>query len=215
MTADFEFDASILSKIDEHKSTQDLTNALAFKLITSRDGVTFIFDLLALAALKRSLALQTGFRQMIVERNSICAGALLRLQLDTSIRMYGAWLVRDADEYAEKVLRGEKISGIRTVSGEKLTDRFLANELGKKYPWVPKLYDACCEYVHFSSLHISALFDGIDQENAVAHVKVSHIDSDLPDSYYIGALVDSISCTTILHELVYARIDQRESVPSS
>lgn len=212
MPANLEFSESVHRKIDEHSKLLESTYDIGLRLMSSRNGDIFTFDVLVMAALKRSAALQSGFREMILARNMICAGAILRLQLDTSLRMYGAWLVEDADEFASRILHGEKINAIRSGSGEKLTDRFLVESLAKEYPWVTALYEVCCDYVHFSSLHMWASSDGVDRENAVARVKISHVDRDLPDEYYVGSLVDSMSCTKILHELVEARIDQRQMV---
>ena len=214
MEATLEFDRSVLAKLEEHNGLQNQTLDVTHRLMTSHNGDVFTFDILALAALKRSVALQSGFRAMILARNMICAGAILRLQLDTSLRMYGAWLVNDADDYAGRILRGERIQNIRDSAGQKLTDRYLVTALAKKYSWVPSLYEVSCDYVHFSKMHISAAFDGADRDTEVAHVKISHHDRELPQSHYFGALVDSMSCTKILNELIEARIAQRESCVS-
>lgn len=204
---------SVVKRLRDHEKLQEATYRLTHRLFHSRDGEIFAFDLLIIAALKRSVALQSGFRQMIAARNMICAGSILRLQLDTTIRMHGAWIVDDADDFAARVLRHEQIRNIRDSKHQKMTDRYLVESLSKEYHWIPTLYETCCDYVHLSHVHISSAFDGADVKNAIAHVKISPEDRDLPDSHYLGAVADSMSCTKILHELVEARIDQRETTP--
>lgn len=53
-------------------------------------GALYGMDLLAFGALNRSKAHIAGFRALIGQRNLICAGALLRLQLDTAMRFFAA-----------------------------------------------------------------------------------------------------------------------------
>src|SRR5271166_6984000 len=63
-------------------------------------------DLLATAALNRSLAQCSGFRALIEARNYICAASILRLQIDTALRFFAAFLVDNPHEFAGSVLKG-------------------------------------------------------------------------------------------------------------
>src|SRR4051794_3184007 len=51
-------------------------------------GAVSISDFILLGAVKRMLALSDGFRGHIRQKNFTCAAALLRLQLDTALRLH-------------------------------------------------------------------------------------------------------------------------------
>src|SRR5271166_5275879 len=55
---------------------------------------------------RRALAQSSAFRQMIVSRNSIVASSILRLQLDTVLRLYAIFWVADPEYFAREVFKG-------------------------------------------------------------------------------------------------------------
>ena len=72
-------------------------------------GAIYGMDLLAYGALNRSKAHLSGFCRLIRDRNLVCAGAVLRLQLDTALRFSAAWLVENPHAFAIAVLEGQHI----------------------------------------------------------------------------------------------------------
>ena len=76
-------------------------------------GAMYGMDLLAAGALNRSKCHLAGFRSLLMARNLICAGALLRLQLDTALRFYAAFLVEEPHDFALAVLGGERVRDIK------------------------------------------------------------------------------------------------------
>jgi hypothetical protein len=54
-------------------------------------------DLLAVAAMNRSLCLISGFRTLIASKNFISAAPLLRLQIDNCLRFFAAELAPSPD----------------------------------------------------------------------------------------------------------------------
>ena len=47
---------------------------------------------------RRALALSSGFRLMVEHRNSLCALPIVRMQLDTSLRLYAGFFVTASSE---------------------------------------------------------------------------------------------------------------------
>jgi hypothetical protein len=86
------------------------------------DSALYISDFIIIGALKRTLALSDGFRGHIRNRNFTCAGALLRLQLDTALRLYAANLSASSQKYAEAVFKGERVDRLKDKDGKRLTD---------------------------------------------------------------------------------------------
>jgi hypothetical protein len=153
-------------------------------------GAYYGMDLLAAGALNRSLAHAAGFRTLLQAKNLICAGALLRLQLDTAMRLYAAFLVAQPHDFAVAVLRGERIRDIKDRDGKKMTDAYLAQKLGEEFPWVPRVYERTSGYVHLSSTHLLSTLSMAAEASTNDRrltIKISAEDKDLPDAIYIEA----------------------------
>jgi hypothetical protein len=75
---------------------------LGKQMFNAFGGALYGMDLLAAGALNRSKAHIAGFRQLIEAKNLICAGALLRLQLDTALRFHAAFLVEQPHDFGAR-----------------------------------------------------------------------------------------------------------------
>jgi hypothetical protein len=152
-------------------------------------GALYPMDILATGALNRTLALLSGFARMIEERNLICAGALLRLQVDTALRFYAAFRVTSPHEFATSVLNGVPVSDLKDSEGHRLTDRFLVKSLAPDYHWLPRVYRETSGYVHLSEKHLLAPFSPAPNgESRTLRTQVSAEDKPLPDAVYIEAM---------------------------
>ena len=117
-------------------------------------GALYSMDLLAAGALNRSKAHIAGFRQLVEVKNLICAGALLRLQLDTALRFHAAFLVEQPHEFALAVLGGQQVRDLKDRDSRKMTDAYLVEKLGQQFDWVPRVYERTSGYVHLSATHL-------------------------------------------------------------
>ena len=169
-------------------------------------GALYGLDLLAFGALNRSKAHIAGFRSLLRERNLLCAGALLRLQIDTALRFFAASLVESPHGFAIDVLSGKQIRDIRDRSGKRLTDAYLVSRLGEEYEWIPRVYERTSGYVHFSATHIMAALSPTEDpaDSTGIEMKISAIDKPLPESLYIEACDAFCSSTEVLLEYVRA-----------
>lgn len=94
-------------------------------LMAADDGNFYPLDLLAFAAIKRSMSLQSAMLSLIRDNNYFSAASLLRLQIDSCMRFYAVFLVDDPHDLATMVLSGEKISNIKDRNGNKMRDAFI------------------------------------------------------------------------------------------
>src|SRR5690606_24875687 len=92
---------SILKKIDEER---DRHLSLGKAILEADEDKLFFLDLLAIAALNRSLSNSTAFTRLVRVKNYLVAASLVRLQLDTFLRFFASYLVRDPHEFAKSVL---------------------------------------------------------------------------------------------------------------
>jgi hypothetical protein len=167
------------------------------------DPTLYVADFVIYGALKRTLSLSDGFRGHIRERNFTCAGALLRLQLDTALRLYAAKLHRNPFAYAEAVFHGKPINRLKDRHGEKMTDSYLAKRMSKEFPWVKKMYEELCDFIHFSNRHIFAAFEAsgtLDRNQRTVKLTIGAKDPPRPETDYfeiVDAYLETMRVTLL------------------
>jgi|SRR5580704_8111964 hypothetical protein len=147
-----------------------------------------IADFILIASLKRTLALSSGFRSLIEARNFTSAAALLRLQLDTALRLYAAALYSHPEAYARAVFEGKPVDKLKDRDGNRLTDRYLAKKLSEKHPWVEEIYRNLCDFIHFSNRHLFTSVAKLDEQEQTVHMLISQQDPPKPDEAYFEIL---------------------------
>jgi hypothetical protein len=183
-------DESIATSLTRLKALEEEHLRLAEAMTEAYGGALYWMDLFAYGALNRSKAQLAGFTQLIRARNLVCAGALLRLQLDTALRFSAAWLVQDPHAFALAVMRGTRVRDLADRTGRKMTDAYLVQCLSRQFDWVSRVYERTSGYVHLSDVHLLSAVTGSEEEgeHRVLRVKISEIDKPLPSSLYVEAI---------------------------
>jgi hypothetical protein len=112
----------------------------------------------------RTLVQTRAFKQCVEDRNSLVATALLRLQLDTALRLYALFWVTDPNTFSEEVFKGVQIDRLKAADGKQMKDKYLRDKLVVRYPWVETVYKQTSGSIHFSSRHILEAFEINDAE---------------------------------------------------
>ncbi len=120
------------------------------------DKRLFISDLLYIAAINRSFSLHRGFCDLIESENFNSAAPLIRLQLDNCLRLVALDFVPDRGKFVVDVFSGKQINKMKSATGEKLTDRYLCEQVAKQHSWIHTIYEEASDFVHLSDKHISA-----------------------------------------------------------
>lgn len=179
-------------------------------MIKTYGGAIYSMDFLVAAALNRTRANIKAFIQLIRDRNLVIAGALLRIQIDTALRVSAAFLVDDPHGFANRVLQGDRIDRINDRNGARLTDRSLVNALSPDFPWLERVYEKTSGYIHLSGTHIHHIFNNI-QEDGHFQIKVAEMDRDLPDELYTEAIEAFFESIQILFKYVDGWIFTKEN----
>jgi hypothetical protein len=176
---------------------------LAKNMVEAYDGAMYSIDLLISGALNRSLALSDGFKSLVNSKNLICAGAILRLQVDTAIRIFAGTLVNDTNKFVSEVLKGKHIRNMKDRDGNRMTDRYLVEKLSDEYSWLPNVYDKTSSYIHLSDTHLFASVQSVKKDKRTLSVKISPVDRDeIPEKLYIEAVEAFIASTEIIIRFV-------------
>ena len=159
-----------------------------FMKAAQSDPSMYVSDFIIFGALKRTLALSEGFRSHIRERNFTCAGALLRLQLDTALRLHAARLSGNPEAYAKAVFEGQRVDRLKDRDGNRMTDSYLAQKLSEEHPWVKRAYEGLCDFIHFSNRHFFTSIANLNSEERIVHFQISAKDPPRPESDYFESV---------------------------
>jgi hypothetical protein len=133
---------------------------------------------------RRALAQSVAFRQMIVDRNSLVALSIIRMQLDTVLRLYALFWVDDPEVFATRVFEGAQINKLKAKDGQLLTDRYLRDRLVSRNNWIPAVYEETSGYIHFSNRHMKAALRVIDESSGRLEIQIGPRDLERPIGYY-------------------------------
>ena len=95
---------------------------------------------------------------MIEQRNSFCAFAIVRMQIDTVLRLHAGSLVTDHQKFCHDVLGGEQINHLMSDDGSPMTDRYLRKQVAKQHPGIDAVYEVTSGDIHFSHRAIQNTF---------------------------------------------------------
>lgn len=177
--------------VDEH-------NKMGMKILKAAGGKLYPLDLLTIAVMNRSVALLTGFCDLLEKRNFVAAAPLLRMQLDNLLRFHAAWLVDKPHDFAMSVFQGERIRDLKDRNGKKMTDAYLVGELSKQHPGLSSIYEHTSGYVHLSEKHIFNSMTAKKGPGQEFNMKISAIDGFVPKEIYLEAMQAFLKITGIL-----------------
>lgn len=156
----------LLTELDE--KTKILTQLGKTSLLTPPGFYTF--DIFVNGLLNRSVNLLRGFTSLMRDKNFIAAAPLVRLHLDSLLRLFAPQLIGyNIDEFALKVIGGTPIRQIKDKDNQKLNDARLVEKISEIEPfkWVKKVYDTGNSYVHYSDQLIFASMKATGEERMV------------------------------------------------
>lgn len=149
-----------------------------------------------LAAINKTASLTHAFCALTRAKNTLAAAALIRLQLDTAMRMFGLSLVDDLEGTGTRLMNDESYRKLRSRDSELLSDAFLHRKLNEHYPGLSEVYEATSSYVHLSAAHIKT---GLSERPGTPTLffHLNGTDDSRPDEWF-AEIVDSFDQATHL-----------------
>jgi hypothetical protein len=154
-------------------------------------------DFFVIGAVRRVLAQARGFRDLIAAKNFPCAAAILRMQLDTAMRINALFLVEDMNGCCNALLDGARFNTLKGADGKKLSDAYLRAKLADTYPWVSSVYEQTSDFVHLSGRHLWSSIVSADDETRTAYFLIGGSDPPRSDAVYFE-IVDTFFDATKL-----------------
>lgn len=152
-----------------------------------------IFDMFLIAILNRTINLNKAFTSLMRNNNFIAAAPLVRINLDSLMRMYAATISEyDMNSFASKVMAGDFIRKMKVKdSSEKMTDAYLVEKLSKisGMEWVTQVYSAGNSFVHFGDKVIFSSQKIADEKEKLVNFSIGFHDSFIAEGEKIGAII--------------------------
>lgn len=185
----------LLKLEDVFQETRNQYLSIAKEMIGDKLLITdFYFS----AAIDQGIRLMDGMLPMLEQRNLTCAAALLRMQIDTCLRTYAAFIADDLDAFMDGYIAGEKIGKFKDDRGNKMKDWYLKKRLSEHFRNIDADYNLASGFVHFS-------------HNAFQMITRTHDDYKI--SFFVGSDVPE-DVNQFLYEtgqtsIQYCRLHQR------
>lgn len=111
-------------------------------------------DFVMFGMIERNIALLDSFPYLVKTKNFHSLAPLLRVQLDSLLRLYAFQLVENQDELSRHILNGQSLRRFEDRHKKRLTDNRLVESISKELPWVRPVYEKLSGWVHFSGQHV-------------------------------------------------------------
>jgi len=151
------------------------------------------FDFLLIAALNRTVNISKAYTTLIRDNNFIAAAPLVRINIDTLLRLYASIISEyDRNTFASKVMGGELIKKMKLNGTKKdLRDDTLYLELSKieGMEWVTDIYKAGSSFIHLEKSHIFSSLKIADEKERTINMSIGFHDAFIPESEKFGSAV--------------------------
>lgn len=119
-------------------------------------------EVIMATALQRSRHLLEAYIPMLVQRNLSAGSALIRMQLDSVMRVNAVFLVSDPLVLWDVIRTDRPWSSIVDRDGNQLRDGYLHQKLSERFDWASDVYSRMSGYVHLSRPHLEATASGTE-----------------------------------------------------
>lgn len=155
----------------------------------------------ALAAIKKTASITHAFCTLVRAKNTLSAAALVRLQLDTAMRIFGLTLVADVESAGTWLMNDKSYRKLKARTGEALSDAFLHRKLDEKYPGLSEAYEAASAYVHLSGRHIkTGLWS--QKGSSILFFHLNGTDDARPNDWFADIIDSFDQATKLTAELI-------------
>jgi hypothetical protein len=96
---------------------------------------------------------------------------------------------------------GKRIKDFKDKSGKLMTDSHLVAQISKQYPWIKKVYETTCGYIHLSDKHIFQAVESTDGDRTFVF-KMSNSDEHIDDESFVEAIEAFCAATKVFHDYV-------------
>lgn len=186
--------------------------SIGSKMMNTKCKSVYNMDFIIMAIVKRSISISSAIKILVDNFNMTCARALVRMQLDTVLRLSAFWLSKDRNQMAKDVFDGMQINKMKDVDGNKMTDSYLVKKLGEFFTWIPIVYKFTSGYIHFSERHIFDPIINMNEEDKTISLKIDEFDTKFQESSWLEITKCANDCLSIIKYWLNDYAKERNSI---
>lgn len=126
----------------------------------------------------RTISLNRAFLTLTQVNNYSAAISLIRLQIDSCLRLFALTLVSDWRVFYDEVMKGTEIRNLKDREGNKMTDNYLVTKYDEIENGFKLLYKNTCGFIHFSDSHIklNTKFESVSDSTFPTRISIGDVD---------------------------------------
>lgn len=133
------------------------------EMLSVEGSKLYTHDFFFIGVLNRSIALIDASLILTSRWNFVAAAPLIRLHLDTLLRLSYWRSIKNPDAFIRQILEGKQVNQIKDKEGIRLTDARLREYTRSIFPQVDNVYEETSRLVHFSDKHVFTCIEALDE----------------------------------------------------
>ncbi len=170
------------------------------EMLSAAGGKFYIPDMFFVGVLDRSINLIDAIVVLTSRWNFVAAGPLIRLHLDTLLRLSYLRTTENHDTFILQILEGKQVNRIKDEKGRNLTDTRLCDYARSIFPQVDNVYKEASRLIHFSDKHVFTCIEALDETDRIAGFSIGKGLSRWSEKDILSLL----ECTTAITEVILA-----------
>ena len=170
------------------------------EMLAIGEGRLYTHDMFFIGVLNRSINLIDGILVLTSRWNFVAAGPLIRLHLDTLLRLSYWRTIKNPDPFIRQILEGKQVNKIKDEKGRRLTDARLRDYTRSIFPQVDNVYKVISSLIHFSDKHVFSCIEAIDETGRVASFSIGKGYSKWTEKDILSLL----ECAIVITEAILA-----------
>lgn len=183
---------------------------LTRRFLAAAGGSLYSIDMLLATCMSRSYSIVDGFLDAFDSWNPIVAAPLLRMQIDTLVRVSYVARVERSEEVARYLLMGGEFRNRKEPDGKMLTDRLLGELAAPYHPWVSAVYGATSGWVHLSPAHVLTTWQLTETDDPKTLGTLVGATPIRPEQIPLSALQELIGAMTKATEELFGYVERWE-----
>ena len=138
------------------------------EMLSIGEGKLYTHDIFFIGVLNRSINLIDAILILTSRWNFVAAAPLIRLHLDTLLRLSYWRTIKNPNTFIRQILEGKQVNQIKDEEGIKLTDGRLREYTRSIFPQVDNVYKETSRLIHFSDKHVFTCIEALDETGRMA-----------------------------------------------
>ena len=138
------------------------------EMLSFGGGKLYTHDMFFIGVLNRSINLIDAILILTSRWNFVAAAPLIRLHLDTLLRLSYWRTIKNPDAFIRQILEGKQVNQIKDEEGIKLTEGRLREYTRSMFPQVDNVYKGTSRLIHFSDKHVFTCIEALDETGRMA-----------------------------------------------